>query len=178
MVIIEPVVIIVPEEVIIVPLSALKSILHIYFNKTQLVLFLFYRQKSEKCQIYNSEVAQPLSTGFYQSCSVILDHSWCYKIEKLVPLSHQWRCREQSCTPRVIPVPQFWTGREAVSLILLVEFSQGLLELCSLPLLPQSNAGVMSLKIIPVRSVKVILIHCISQLNLGCKWKKMVRLND
>lgn len=74
MVIIEPV-IIVPEEVIIVPLSALKSILHIYFNKTQLVLFPFYRQKSEKCQICNSEVAQPLSMGFYQSCSVTLDHS-------------------------------------------------------------------------------------------------------
>lgn len=45
MVIIKPVVIIVPEEVIIVPLSALKLILHIYFNKTQLVLFPFYRNE-------------------------------------------------------------------------------------------------------------------------------------
>lgn len=45
---IEPVVIIVPEEVIILPLSALKSILRIYFNKTQSVLFPFYRQKSGK----------------------------------------------------------------------------------------------------------------------------------
>lgn len=40
MVIIKPVVIIVPEEVIIVPLSAF-----IYFNKTQLVLFPFYRNE-------------------------------------------------------------------------------------------------------------------------------------
>lgn len=86
MVFIEPVDVIVPEEVIIVPLSALKSIMHIYFDKTQLVLFSFYRNKSEKCQTCNSEVAQPLSMGFYQSWSVTLDHSWFKRIEKLKQL--------------------------------------------------------------------------------------------
>lgn len=67
MVFIEPVVIIVSEDVIIVLLSALKSIMHIHFDKTQLGFFPFCRQKSEKCQTFNSGVAQPLSTGFYQS---------------------------------------------------------------------------------------------------------------
>lgn len=58
-----------------------------YFDKTQVVLFPFYRLKSEKWQTCISEVAQPLPVDSYQIYQLwCLDHSWCYRTKKLKQL--------------------------------------------------------------------------------------------